>query len=339
MWRVAISALRRQQALEEQRNDGEETLEGQHAELMLDVMASSLGSPKNTPTDAHHNLPILSTLPLSPLHQAITENNDDQESDKELHLHLDGRYGFADMQGRSHMAGGSEGEDVEESAGFKGSDVEDGDESVASIWTSRLHRVSDVGEELKQEFPHLLPPDNPPPDLPTFPPSVPPDNEELLPSLWHWSYLTFVSELNMKVKTLLRYILNERSRTKCVLQMDSLENESRQCNAIRRARHFVYEYGGKEGYAEAIIYIRLPTNLAVSSVTHIVVSHCISVAQTLPGETVSGRWDEALTVLPCRAVKDLIGIFQPATSPSKVYVLKKNPWTDIVDSHLEEDTE
>ncbi|KAH8913484.1 hypothetical protein BT69DRAFT_1327455 [Atractiella rhizophila] len=114
----------------------------------------------------------------------------------------------------------------------------------------------------------------------------------------------------------------------------SLENESRQRNAIRRARRFVYEYGGREGYAEAIIYIRLPANLAVSSATHIVVSRSISVAQTLPGETLLGRWDEA-----CSAVKDLIGIIQPATSPSKLYVLKKNPWTYIVDSRLEEDTE
>ncbi|KAH8930643.1 hypothetical protein BT69DRAFT_1327757, partial [Atractiella rhizophila] len=127
-----ISALRRQQALENQRDDGDETPEEQHAELMLDVMASSLGSSKNTPTDVHHDLSTLSTLSPSPLHQAITEDNEDQESDDELHLHLDGQYYFADVQVGSYMAGESEEEDVENSAGLEGSDIEDGGEGVAN---------------------------------------------------------------------------------------------------------------------------------------------------------------------------------------------------------------
>ncbi|KAH8929714.1 hypothetical protein BT69DRAFT_1292339 [Atractiella rhizophila] len=124
---VAISALRRQKALE---IDGEETLEEQHAELMLDTTASSLGSPENTITDVHHNLCTLSTLPLSFLHQAITLDNEDQELDDEPHPRLDDQYYLADIQGGSYMAGESEGEDMEESAGLERSDTEDGNDGV-----------------------------------------------------------------------------------------------------------------------------------------------------------------------------------------------------------------
>ncbi|KAH8930521.1 hypothetical protein BT69DRAFT_1327810 [Atractiella rhizophila] len=211
-------------------------------------MASSLGSSKNTPTDVHHDLSTLSTLSPSPLHQAITEDNEDQESDDELHLHLDGQYHFADVQMGSYMAGESEEEGVENSAGLEGSHIEDGGEGMANPesgseghdqggidpdkWTAQSFRRR--YEELKQEFPHLLPPDNTPPDLPTFPPSVSPDDEELLPSLCHWYAW---AKTNGRVEHYNRYANNLRAQGNKILSLYETTKHIEQLTRVSPRRH------------------------------------------------------------------------------------------------------